>query len=256
MKDLLKKLFIRIVCADFIGLILRKHFNDKVPFNYGKKTFYINTNKFVSNEICARLFWGLYERHEVSLLKEFFPSSSSEWVIELGSSLGVLTNLILTERPNCKLLAVEANPFIFNLLKKNVDNNLVHRVSFMNAAISDSTKKLSFSIDNNSLSSTIKSVADIESSHLEVSVPAMQLSDLQILKDDLPFHLFSDIEGAEIYFLEKKSMLNNCKSILIELHSTSYKGTAYSVNDLVSVINQLGFDLIKKSARACYFERK
>ncbi len=112
----------------FIGKIL----NSKIIYNALIKPFFSNniftTQSFkidLNNQphfIKSSIFWGIYERSEISLIKKFINKEAP--VIELGASIGAASLAIVNSVSNQNVVSIEANPrLIPNLLNTKKINN-------------------------------------------------------------------------------------------------------------------------------------
>ena len=75
------------------------------------------SNEAVPDRIRAAVFWHLYERAEIQLIKRYLPRDLD--VIELGSSFGVTAAHALARLdPERRLVAVEANETLLPALRQ------------------------------------------------------------------------------------------------------------------------------------------
>jgi FkbM family methyltransferase len=216
----------------------------------------------------GRLFLNTYERHERNLLKNYFLGS--EVVIELGSSLGVLTSEIASKCPTALIIAVEANLELAELLSVNLQHtNYAPRVKVVSsiyvgkAEIQPKFNKAGTLSSHLSLEEVTAAERPVKEMYSMVSSldspPAHTISLSQILHEvDICswFSLVSDIEGAEVFLFGERDTLRSCKEIMIELHDNALLGCSVSVCELVSSFEDMGFVLIAKSARAHYFQNR
>jgi len=106
--------------------------------------------------------------------------------------------------------------------------------------------------------STASRVVEDKGFQGSVPVPALTLSD--ILRDNRitgRFSLVSDIEGAEVCFVENDAVaLRRCEQVLIELHETSWAGQTVSVDRLRLRLEEAhGFVMRANHGPVCLFER-
>ncbi|OAQ38587.1 hypothetical protein A5893_14330 [Pedobacter psychrophilus] len=199
------------------------------------------------------LFWGLYEREDIYFIKKYLQPSVP--AIEFGASLGVTTTQICKKvGTNTKVVSVEANPNLYaNLLETKKKNNLFN-LEIISAAVDYSgNDKIGFSVNESTLSSS-KNPDDINT-----FVSAITLKD--IVKKHLftEYSLVCDIEGAEIELLlfeDSSEAILGCKTIIIELHETSFKNRAYTINELKNLfINKFSMNIIDQKATTFVFEK-
>ena len=74
----------------------------------------------IKDKTKAALYLGLYERAEIDQTRAFVMDNFD--VIELGSSIGANSTQILQKMgKNKKLIAVEVDPELCEIIKKNID---------------------------------------------------------------------------------------------------------------------------------------
>lgn len=84
---------------------------------------------------------GYYEKGLVSMLKENIPVNGV--FIDVGANIGSISIPLSRMRQDIKIIAVEASPWIYNILKTNVDSNNATNITPVNYAVySESGKKL------------------------------------------------------------------------------------------------------------------
>ena len=111
----------------------------------------------------------------------------------------------------------------------------------MHGAVSTEQGTVQFSISASSLSSQVGKRSDATEI---IEAPTITLSSLLSAKnlDGLPFQLVMDIEGAEAgVVFEEPNTLAQCRRIVVELHETEYRGTVFTVDDLIVAFTKLGF---------------
>ena len=167
-------------------------------------------------------------------------------VIELGSGVGVISCSILKKiGPEGKLLCVEGNPQVITVLRKNLGSNYpsgsASRV--VHAAVDYSTsKQVGYYIDDNILGSSIFSSGT--SVVGGTRTPALSLAKIYERSGFRSFALVCDIE-----------ILQYCRQIIIELHATTFEDKRYSVPDLKSDIERLGFRCLGSRHKVYAFGR-
>lgn len=191
----------------------------------------------------AQLFWGLYERAEISFARTSLRTDLD--VVELGASIGAMGSHVLRRlAPGLTYTAVEANPSLQELLARNLERASAgrHTIRVVEAAVDASpgagpqvSLHLSASSDASSLGSAGTGAA--------VLVRRLSLTDLV---DQIPggFVLVCDIEGAEVGLVrDDPAAWQACRQALIELHPTRYRGRDYSTADVLGLLLDLGFRL-------------
>ncbi|MCF1422161.1 FkbM family methyltransferase [Mangrovimonas futianensis] len=88
----------------------------------------------------------LYERKEFNFLKEILQTG--DCFIDIGANIGayslIASNLIGNEG---KVVAIEAEPYNFKKLKKNISLNEINNIDAINLGVSDKSETLSLSIN-------------------------------------------------------------------------------------------------------------
>jgi FkbM family methyltransferase len=234
------------VISDVISII----FKGRIP-RWG---FVIDTNNdYIPRCNAASIFWGLYERKEIDLIRQFLRTDLD--VIELGSSLGVISlHIIKVQNREQKIICLEANPYLIETIKANANLNAPWKnVEVLNRAIDYSGQsEVSFNVSQNNLGSQINHSNVDNSTSVKTTTLKKLIHDYHI-KD---FALVSDIEGAEAgMILKDVEALKHCKQMIIELHPINYEGYTYSVDELREKIEAIhGFRLIAKRHGVHVFE--
>ncbi len=232
----------KTILLSIAGYLLRRILKNKIRSGNN----IINTNnKLVSNLTVALVYFNRYEKDEIYLCKKYLKSEID--IVELGTSIGVVASNIQQHFDVSKMVCVEANPLLNNLLKKTIKLNDFKNTVLVNVAISDSDQPIFFSTrGSNELGKIVK--------HSEIKVNAKSLQ--LIIKENniLDYNLVCDIEGAECSFILGEG-LKNCQLAIIELHSSVWKGRYYSIDDLSYIIQEMGFDLLENINKTFVFKR-
>jgi FkbM family methyltransferase len=243
----IKVLIAKALCSDIFGRLIGKIYSERIPFHGS----YIFTHyPLIKNYIKASLFWKLYESAEIHFIRKHIDDSYD--VIELGGSIGVVSVQIGKKLKSKKLYIIEANPFLIQIIKKNIDENKIENYRIINCALNtehgtsvflpgdkNTTGKISTSENQNGINVESKSLSNI------------------IEENGIgPFVLVCDIEGSEADLLINNSVsLKNCQKIIIETHSTTFNGVNYSPESLKQLILKSGFKLIDQHGVNFVFEK-
>lgn len=250
----IKNIVASMVCSDFVGRILSKVYDDRIPSRRYGNFIYDCSSEYILNEVKAEIFWGIYESAEVRFVRQYLRSDLD--VIELGASIGVVSTQILRsiKRGN-KFITIEANPYLLKTLKSNLEiNNIDKGYEVLNKAISyDGEDEIRLFLERENVHSSIN-----KHSGEFVKVKSVKLSDILEVYKINSYALVSDIEGTEIEFiLNESDNLSKCEQLFIELHDTEHKGSKYKVKDIVNLLNQsFGFKTINRYGTVFYFERE
>jgi FkbM family methyltransferase len=78
---------------------------------------------------------GIYEKDTINLLDRMLPPGG--YYLDLGANIGAILVPLARRRPDIKIIAVEAAPWIFHYLKENVALNNLKNVKLVNKALFD-----------------------------------------------------------------------------------------------------------------------
>jgi len=228
-----KKFVAKVICQPLVGRMIASIFRNRIPSH----RLIIETQ---SSRICdktkAELFWGVYESAEARFVHKYISPGMD--VLELGSSLGVISCLIRNQLHNDrKLLCVEANPELLPICRRNLEKNTPGKSAFIvNAAIDYSGAPevwLSFGAD--STSSVIGNSGD-RSTRSGAYAPAATLSGLLNEHSFEAFALVCDIEGAEFSILANDcEAMRNCRLAIMELHTADHEGRAVRADEMANL---------------------
>src|SRR5215203_5681632 len=183
---------------------------------------------------------------------EYFNPAIGNIVIDVGSHVGRYT--ILGSKlvgGSGKVIAVEAHPGNFQLLKRNLQLNKSDNVISLNcAAYCQDTPQLRLFLAGEDRGNTIYNTV-MESRYATekfVSVPALKLDSI-VQHADVQAHQINwikiDVEGAEYEVLQgAENILSNSKdiSILIEIHNLQKTMNFY--NPIIDMLRKYRFSII------------
>jgi FkbM family methyltransferase len=230
-------------------LVARRFYGGMIP-NRGRR---IDTNDpSVTPWVRSLVFWDLYESAELRLIQRHMPKDLD--VIELGGSIGVVASQIA----GClgagrRLVSVEANPQIVDLLRRNIEANGPQvRATVVHGAVAYGTPPAEYvemSFGNSTLAAWVSQSGE---QGAVCRVPRVTLGDLASRNEIGRFALVADIEGAEAgIFAREREALSRCPLMIIELHETTFEGRDLTIPDLVAMAGELGFT-VKDSHRDVY----
>lgn len=232
------KLFIsKLLCSDFTGRIIAWVYADSIPF-YGTR---IDTsNDQVKNRIKALLFWRMYESSEIRFVQKYLTDQYD--VIELGSSIGAVSVQLGKKTKGKHLIAVEANAKLISSLKNNLASNHIEQTILLNAAYGSTGEKVWFEFGEENILGKISTQTEGKAGQWIDSISLASIISKYELKE---YALVCDIEGAEIdLLLHEQAALQYCKLLIIETHSTEFKGEVYSPTQLQQLLLDMGFKVI------------
>jgi len=170
-----------------------------------------NTSLFGRNFefLNPQTFIGQY--HEIFIKEIFYfqPTNEDPVILDCGSNIGMSILYFKRSYPNSKILGFEPDPFVFEILKRNVKSFRLENVELINKGIWKDKGKLRFDQDMND-SGHISS-----SGNIEIDVITLY----QYLNKRIDF-LKIDIEGSELEVITSlDGCLANVSQVFIEYHS-------------------------------------
>jgi FkbM family methyltransferase len=79
---------------------------------------------------------GIYERDTIEFIASRLPAGAT--LLDIGANIGAITIPVSKLRNDIKIVCIEAAPWIFSVLNKNISlNGFSNRVSLVNKAVSD-----------------------------------------------------------------------------------------------------------------------
>src|SRR3569623_1218634 len=107
----------RVLTHPLIGKSLGMLFSDRIPCRGVR----VDTRANVTDEVKAKLFWGIYESSEIRFIQQYLRPDLD--VVELSSSLGVVASHIAQRIAGRRLICVEANPSLKETIQANLRAN-------------------------------------------------------------------------------------------------------------------------------------
>lgn len=193
-------------------------------------------------------YWFFHNLIEIFIEKVYLFQSdeslkSNGCIIDCGANFGL--SLLFYDKffPNYIVYAFEPDPFIFPLLKKNVENFQLKNVRLFNSAVWSSNIRLEF-IQDFSLGGKIL-INESEFHNDSLLVNAINLQ--EFIQDKSVLFLKIDIEGSELeVFKSLENSLNNVHHLFIEYHSFSNQKQELDV--LLNILTKAGFRYYIKEA--------
>ena len=159
-------------------------------------------------------FSFLFEEIFIREVYNFKSDIENPCILDLGANIGVSILYFKKIFPKAIITAYEADPHVFKVLSKNLDEQGIHDVKLINKAIWNKKTKLNFTPDGadagrvteeNSISSFEVETDDIE----------------QVLEEFDKIDLLKiDIEGAEVEVIKRAAnQLEKVDRIFVEYHS-------------------------------------
>ena len=180
---------------------------------------------------------GSYGLDEIARINELISTQSN--VLVVGAHIG---SLVIPIAKNCnKVVAIEANPNNFNLLKTNLHLNKTENVSIHNIAASSKQETIKFQINvvNSGGSKRLPKNNEYMYRYDNPEVIEVQAHSLDEYLDDNNFDLvLIDIEGSEYFAMQgMEKILSNCNTLIVEFLPHHLKNVAdVTVEQFLSLI--------------------
>ena len=180
---------------------------------------------------------GSYGLDEIARINELISTQSN--VLVVGAHIG---SLVIPIAKNCnKVVAIEANPNNFNLLKTNLHLNKTKNVSIHNIAASSKQETIKFQMNvvNSGGSKRLPKNNEYMYRYDNPEVIEVQAHSLDEYLDDNNFDLvLIDIEGSEYFAMQgMEKILSNCNTLIVEFLPHHLKNVAdVTVEQFLSLI--------------------
>lgn len=241
-------LLIRILC--FITKYVKTNSDLLLKITVPKYNYkaYCPVNK---NELIALTI------REDEIIERFCPEQGSI-VIDVGAHFGRYT-IIASKRvgPKGKVIAIEADPSNFEMLKKNIKLNKLNNIVSLNYAAYSKEAKLKLHLRNEGLGYTMYNTVMPNRFETGRSME-VKANTLDYLLESEGIHLEQinwikiDVEGAELEVLRGANRIlskSNNISLLIEIHLLAGDITLYNtVMELLNMYNfKIDFEMVHES---------
>ena len=236
-----KKLIKNIVAPEIIQLLKRKIKNDSemkrfVNFpRYTKTTITLKDKEIEvpDNASFLCMYKEIFEDH----IYKFITTNKEPYIIDGGANIGLSTIYLKLLYPNSKIVAFEPDPFIYEILKKNIKVfDFIKDVQLINKGLWNEDKILSFYSEGADAGLIQEGLENSSEVH---SIDVVSLKSYLNRKVDF---LKLDIEGAEINVLKDiESQLVNVDRIFVEYHS--FVDKPQELNEVINILTKEKFRL-------------
>ncbi len=249
-----KRNVFRVFYRAAIGRFIARVFHDEIPC---LGCTIATSSPLVAPRIKAKLFLRGYEYHEIKFVQKYLRPDRD--VIDLGSSLGVVSAQIGRRlHPARRLICVEANPHLADLIRINVRRNAPHvRLDIVSHAVDyppdgRSIVELALGADN-----LVAHIVEDEVVPEGIFVPTVSLSEILQRYQIAAYTLVSDIEGSEVGLFEMDgAALLNCRQLIIELHPIIRHERVVLIDEVRAHLEKcLGFRQIDRRGSVYVFEK-
>jgi len=181
-----------------------------------------------------------YEPLTTDLILNLVRQFNSGLFVDIGAHIGRYTILAANTNKKIKVVSIEANPFIYKSLIKNVRiNNLSRNVIPVNVALLNSEKTVSFYLDEKGGSSTLISKDKKQFKKVRVKGTTLDslLKNLRLSLKKVRL-LKIDVEGAEYLVLKgaSKTLKTSHPLIIVEVW------TKRKLKKVSNLLSRFGYD--------------
>ena len=209
-------------------------FSNKIPFH---NLIIDISNPIIRKRIAASLYFKTYESAEVRFISKYLKNYEGT-IVELGSSIGVVSSTLAKANPKASLFSFEADKRFIPIIENNFKINNIKNANCFNEIIGASGYEFIPGEDN-----TMGKISKTNSESNKMS----SLSQLIKKYNFSEFILVSDIEGAEYFVLnEEEAIFKSIPLLVIELHPIEIEGKLISVEDLKTRITTLGYEILEQ----------
>lgn len=156
-------------------------------------------------------YWSFREIF-LEKIYSFKSNKKAPVILDCGSNCGVGILFFKKKYPESMIFAVEADPRIYEVLKRNINNRNYENITIINKAISLKEKEVVFYTEG----ADGGRIHPIDNGQEYVIVESISLDDLIVEEVDF---LKLDIEGEETDVIISCNKLNKVSNIFIEYHS-------------------------------------
>jgi FkbM family methyltransferase len=209
-----------------------------VVVNTKAGTFHLpNLKEMISMDLFMN---GYYERGLVRMLKEQMPANGV--LIDIGANIGSISIPLSRMRPDIRIVAVEASPWIFRVLKANIEANNATNITAANFAVySESQRSLPMYAPKELFGKgSLKAVYTNDAEMVE----SITVDDIK-RKFNLPaIHFIKvDVEGFEAAVFQGMTQLtiNDKPKIVFEFSEWAEVAAGFKAREAQSIILSKGY---------------
>lgn len=235
MKDFIshffKGFFLLLTSSDF-RTFTRLFLQNSVKKRYTE--YVVTANSFKFRVADMKSFVWQYQEIFLHKFYAFNTTSKHPVIYDCGANIGTSVLFFAKNYPKAKIIAFEASPYIFGILKTNIENNNVTNAILHQNAVWTKNEELEFS-DEGGDSGSIHSIANTK----KVKVKAIDF--LEVLnKEDKIDMLKMDIEGAENDVIPHIApALHKIDNMFIEYHS--FNNGEQRLDEILTLLRQNKF---------------
>jgi len=190
-------------------------------------------------------YWFLHSIEELFIdeVYKFSSLTDSPLIIDCGANWGLSVIYFKELYPNAAIIAFEADPDIYKLLKSNISSCKLENIELVNKAVWIKNEILRFSTDGG-LGGTLTDLGIKEKNIKEIE--SVKLKDILASYKRVDF-LKIDIEGAEYEVIKDcAEALSVVNTLFVEYHSTPKN--PQSLDEILHILKAAGFRYYIKEA--------
>jgi FkbM family methyltransferase len=234
------------------GPLLGRVFRNRIPIL--SAGFRLDTSSpLVDDATRAALFFHTYESSERRAIHRFLKSDRPE----LGASIGFISLLIARAAHPVKQIAIEANPDLLSLLRRNLALNAASAVEVVHAAVAyGGVESVGFAVAGGNVGGHIAR-SGVGNADVRL-VPTITLQQILEQHQIREFTLVADIEGGEwdLIECEPQSTRERCQQAIFELHEIERDGRRISPKDMAARMRETwGMRVAFSDTKVWVFER-
>ena len=203
-------------------------------------TFFLpNLKEMISIDLFIN---GYYEKGLVDMLKRNIPANGV--FIDVGANIGSISIPLSRMRPDISIIAIEASPWIFDILKKNVELNSRGNIRLANYAVYNESGKMLPMYAPKELfgKGSLKAVYTKNAEMVET----ITIDDIK-KKFNLPAidYIKVDVEGfeASVFSGMTELSISNKPKIIFEFSEWAEVAAGFSAREAQSVILSKGYKI-------------
>lgn len=186
-----------------------------------------------------------FEPYTTDLMKSIIKDGDT--FLDVGAHLGYYTLLAAgLVGDDGRVIAFEAEPGNFDVLRQNVDANHYRNVTLVNKAASNSNGTCTLSVKPNHSGGHSLVLADRDSP--EINIETTRIDDWLLTNGHAQIDVIKiDVEGAEPFVLEglANSIRNSGKlNMFVEVKPSALQAAGYSVQTFLDLLSSYGFEQV------------
>lgn len=201
-------------------------------------SFRINDSKFPFSNSVLGLNFFIYKTLYLEECKRFIDLvQEGNTVVDIGANVGFLAIPAAQKVKTGNLVAVEAHPRTFGLLKENIQKNQLSNIKYFNLAVGEKAGEISFSDFSND------DINHVVANGKGIKIKMITLDELlEPITGDKIDILKIDVEGYEKFVLAgAKKTLNKTSIVYIEIGDENFAKFGYQSSDIVNQLEAAGF---------------